>query len=245
MYKLAFHIFRIYWVPILLASVILFLLDIWGQGSIGRSLVPTLIVYGYLAFAFHFTLLTGTSISVFQTSSHPPSPSWSFWVAFLLPIFFLLLVIGVTFFTVKAKLPAEVLPGDAALGFAMLVSLPLFGLLLAAVGTMIPAAAVRASTGVHAALKRARRSFWFILWRLITGPTVFSLVFVGVTLTMAQHGLDSAVPETFAGITFSNATYHTVAGFLGIFNTALTASIFSMAYTWVEEGRKLQPSSRT
>ncbi|WP_170432700.1 hypothetical protein [Ruegeria arenilitoris] len=242
MYKLAFHVFRMYWLPVLFASVILFLLDIWGQGSIGRSLVPTLMVYGYLAFAFHYTLLTGATTSVFKTSGQTPSPNWSFWVAFILPIFFLLLAMGIAFFIVKAKLPAEMLPGDAALGFAMLVSLPLFGLLLAAIGTMIPAAAIQASTGVRAALKRARRSFWFILWRLITGPTVFTLVFVGVTLTLAQQGLDPAIPETFAGITVSNATYHTVAGFLGIFNTALTASIFSMAYTWVEEGRKLQLS---
>ncbi|WP_159453904.1 hypothetical protein [Ruegeria meonggei] len=219
------------------------MLDIWGQGSIGRSLVPTLMVYGYLAFAFHFTLLTGTTVSVFQFFPQNSSPSWSFWVAFLLPIFFLILAMVTTIFIVKSTLPDEALSGREALGYAMLFSIPLFGVLLAAVGTMIPAATIRTSTGVRAALRRARRSFWFILWRLVTGPTVFSLIFMGVALTLDQQGFASEVPETFAGITVSNAVYQTVAGFLGIFNTALTASIFSMAYTRVEEGRKLQLSS--
>jgi len=242
LYKLAFHVFRMYWLPVLFASLLLFLLDIWGQGSIGRSLVPTLMVYGYLAFAFHFTLLTGTTISMFQLTGQNPSPSWSFWVAFILPIFFLILAMITTFFIVKASLPDEALPGRAAQGYAMLFSIPVFGVLLAAIGTMIPAATIRTSMGVRAALKRARKSFWFILWRLVTGPTVFSLIFMGVALMLDQQGLVSEVPETFAGITVSNTVYQTVAGFLGIFNTALTASIFSMAYTRVEEGRNLQLS---
>ncbi len=47
-------------------------------------------------------------------------------------------------------------------------------------------------------------------------------------------------PQSFSEVSVTNTVYNVGITFFGIFNSALTASILSMAFVWVEKGHKLK-----
>lgn len=237
MYKLSLQLFRVYWSFIFLMSALLFLLDIWANDSPFRKLVPAVLIHGYLVYIFHLTLLKGPPIKLFGKNSLALSPDRHFWIAFVsMSVVAIFLAFGF-FSIVSSSLVSFDVPGNAATGLAFLLSVACLGVLFSVLGTMIPAATIGSAVGFAAALKRARRSFWYILWRLITGPTLSSLGIFVLWIILLQQGLFPPFPETFSDVTVFNAVSDISLRFFGTFSTALVAAIFSMAYLQVEEGR--------
>lgn len=237
MYRYAFQLFRLYWPVILLVSAFMYLVEVWGKDRWSLTLVPSLIAYAYLVFLFHVTLLKGIPLSCWGTGTSLERPGKRFWIAYLFPFVSFVLAAFVFAAIIKHAFPAEVLSPNAAMGYAILLSLGSLGILLASFGTMIPAATVGSSVGFSAALKRARKSFWFVLWRLITGPVLFFVGFVVLISLLEKQGLLPPFPDAFSSITVSNAAWNISLNFLGTFSSALAVAIFSMAYLWVEEER--------
>ncbi len=104
----------------------------------------------------------------------------------------------------------------------------------------MPAATVGTSTGLKAALKRAHKTFWFILWRLFAGPALYSIVLMTLLVQLGKLSDLPPFPQSFSEISVANTVYNVGMTFFGIFNSALTASILSMAFVWVEKGHKLK-----
>ncbi|WP_127114885.1 hypothetical protein [Shimia sediminis] len=235
MYKYALQLFRVYWQFILATSVILFAFDIWAATSAIKGLVPKFFVYGFLIFNFHFTTLKGIRVSAFGSIPPGGKPTFNFWFAYGLPVAAIVVVFFVSFNALNEPY------GTSAAGYSTLIMLVAFGLFLALFGTMIPAATVGTSVGLRAALRRSRQSFWFVLWRLILGPGLYGVCLFSLVIVLQNKGIIPPEPQAFAQVTPINALWSVTITILGLFNSALTATILSMAYLHVEEqGRRPQ-----
>ncbi|MDW3224888.1 MAG: hypothetical protein R8G34_18725 [Paracoccaceae bacterium] len=91
---------------------------------------------------------------------------------------------------------------------------------LAAFGTMFPAAAVEGSTSLGSAWRRGRKSFWRALGRLWGGNILFFVISSGVLLWL--------LPET--GSPVMDGVMRVPFELVGIFAICLTAAALSLAY---------------
>ncbi|MBE1292467.1 MAG: hypothetical protein GJ677_08245 [Rhodobacteraceae bacterium] len=227
MYKHAFRLCRQYWAFLLFSAIALLIVDVFVSGAGGS--VGQLILYGFMAYAFHNTMLTGGDMNWWGRMDKNAQPTWRFWVAYVWPliVFVVVLFVGGA---VAQSVTAEKYSGVALVGLATLLAVPVLGLLLACFGTMLPAATLRRPIGLSATLKRTPATFWFILWRLAAGPFVVSMLGMVAITVIDLSGFVPPMPESLESFTFGGAVFSVLAAFIGFFSTALTAAILSMAY---------------
>ncbi|MBO9477666.1 hypothetical protein J7382_08990 [Shimia sp. R11_0] len=232
MYKYALLLFRQNWMFVLLTSVGLATVDLLSGSS---GVAASVIVQGFLVFVFHAALLTGASPNIFGNFGKDLQPTWRFWVAYAVPL---------TFCIAAMLIVAFLFLGGVAIGgsteiwviLVFLVVVPFWGVLIALIGTMVPAATLRQSISLSATLKRGRRSFWFVLWRLALGPGVFASALFALLMFLESHSIAPSFPETFQELTVINGAWSVLVEFIGLFSSALAASVLSMAYVRVEGG---------
>jgi hypothetical protein len=230
-----------YWLLILFVSAFLFAAEIWANGRIARNLVPQIMGYGYLVFFFHVTMLKGYTVKFWKNGKkNTDSPEKHFWIAYLFPLIAIVVLIVVLTWVLLSIFDTQ--PGylDAIKGLVLLLTALFIAVLVSLFGTMIPAAVVKSSIGFSAALKRARSSFLFILWRLIVGPGLVTIGIFFLIVVLEGQGLALTTPGAFADVTLVNTLLNIALGAIGIFTSALTAAILSMAYLRYEEGQKPQ-----
>lgn len=241
MYRYAYHLIRQYWHMILIFSVVLFLAEARAEGRWSILLVPQFFVYGFLIYCFHWTLLTGTPISVFKGHEPRATPPARFWLAYVG-----FTVLAVVLANIAALGLARLAPGEPwAFQAAVLLAIAsAVGLPLALFGTMLPAAALSKSLSLGDIFVRARKTFLFILWRLIVGPGLVVALHVGLAIMAARAGLMPHPPTSLSEITPANAANGLVQIAVSLALLALTAAILSMAYMRAEDGGAL-PYLRT
>jgi len=114
----------------------------------------------------------------------------------------------------------------------------LYGVAMALVGGVLPAIAVNADASLGAAFARGRARFWRTLFRLATGPLLFSALSIGLLATVMN-----ALPQTVA----ASPAVTIVASFLpylsGVFAVHLTAVALSMSY--LEAGGEVPKVTKT
>lgn len=202
----------------LIVSMMLLGGEIWF-GKLNGA-VNTL-AFGFMVHIYHYTLLTGNKVKTMGSSSPEQSPGLMFWLAYIFPFLILIPV----FITVMTSMDVQ----KQAFGLAILICVPIFILTLSLIGTMLPSAVLRQTASPIAALKRSKSTFWFILWRILVGPTLIFVIFVASTIWANRQGLIPETPSNFSEIT-PWTTLLLFPTMIGLFNSALTASILSMAY---------------
>ncbi len=227
MYKHAFRLCRQYWAFLLFSGIALLVVDVFMSG-VGGS-VPKIILYGFMTYAFHNTMLTGGDMNWWGRMDKDAQPTWRFWVAYVWPLIVFVVVLFVGGAAAQSITPERHSGTELVLGVALL-AVPVLGLLLACFGTMLPAAALRRPIGLRATLKRTPATFWFILWRLAAGPFVFTVIAMVAITLIDLNGVVAPMPESLESFTIGGAVFSVLAAFVGFFNTALTAAILSMAY---------------
>lgn len=227
MYRQAFSLFRVYFLYIFFASMALTFLDMFLDS--GTGLVGSIVIYGFAVFAFHFTSLTGQPINLFRKIEKETGPTWRFWVAYIAPLAFLLITIILIAFWL-ASFETGIGSTDSMTGLLLIASMPLFGIALSLVGSMLPAGVMRHPIGLRVTLRRARTTFWFILWRLVAGPALAFGVLVGGVLYLEALGVFPSLSTSRGDFSMDQAILDTLFGMIGFFTSALTASILSMAY---------------
>lgn len=220
MIQKSIYIFKSHFLTALICVLFVDFLEIWGNFS---SIFPTTIVSGLLVYIYHDTLLFGTKIDIWKSGKNNPFPGLNFWLACLFPILVSLAVFNIALLIIDV-------PRNQLMGLILIVLVPLFGIVISFFGTMIPAAVMEESISPFAALKRSRKTFWFIFWRLIIGPFIYSVVIFISFIWMGKNGYAPEYPSTLSQITVWSALYYVTFSLLGVFNNALTASILSMAY---------------
>lgn len=178
------------WYWYLLAAALFDAALIYSDRHGGHALGAALIVpIAYTCWPVYRAFLGDTYNAQLKTDPHRARPGRRyFWAAtlifFILPLPTVLIVIAVldasdhsllTWLTSPAHLG---LFSIAVTTFTVLLVLPLFG-------TAIPAAVAGDKAGPKAALVRARRTFWTVLWRLIAGPGLLGGVVFGALLVLA------------------------------------------------------------
>lgn len=184
------------WQILLFATVADMALQVYGEGRIAVIVVPSLLLYGFVLFAFHSTIQNGTSTKLADLLKTSYGPNRKFWFAigFQLISFIILAFAIVLLLTVLLGSQTE----GAGLTLYALV-LAAYGIIIALFGTMIPASVMGANTGVSAAWTRARLVFWPVLWRLIVGPGLVFLLLNGVLVILAAEiGLDQFLVRTWS-----------------------------------------------
>jgi len=234
MYRYAAKIFLWHWDMILIASILLYMLDVWSSGSSLKLIVPKFVVYGFVIYFFHLAMLKGSASSLWGKDATKQQPDRHFWLAFTVPLISIIFLTFALFFVLKLFPSLQGLPKNALMGWLTIFIVLYFGLFLSCFGTVLPAAVLGESVGFKEAFKRSRRSLWFVLWRLIVGPFVFMAVLIFLIVFAGSQGISVNTPVYFSEITFMNALWNVVIGALAFFGSALTAAILSMAYLRVE-----------
>ncbi len=225
----------------------MYALDIWGGDSATKTVAPKLILHGFLLFLFHYTMLTGSVVEVWRKRSINTGPKMHFWIAFAFPPVVSLAVCLAFILLMQSTSLAEAVTHEMRFILYMLLFGLSFWIVLSIFGTMLPAATLGSATDFSAALKRSRKSFWFVCWRLLVGPVLYSLSVIAVLVSAIVLGLMPdipSIPNSFADITIYNAVWYVALGFVMIFNNTLTAAILSMAYLRSEEGHNPQVMRR-
>lgn len=224
MYKQAAQLFRQYLGFILLLSIMLSVAEVVFQLKASTRLFPEFMAYGYTAYFFHLTILTGFEDSLFKKGSKAPVPKFSFWLAYFLPV---LVLIAAVIFSLKlflAKFISLLLPG-LVVYVALLFAVFIAGVFLAVFGTMIPAAVVGRGTGIAAAFARSRSTILYVFPRLALGPFLVSVVWFVIASIIERIVGYQIGTQSVLGIVMETGS-----NLFGYFSIALTASILSSAY---------------
>lgn len=232
MYKHAFNLCREFWAYLLFCACALLVLDVSSLGS--SAFVGTIALYGFMAFAFHCAVLTGEKMDFWGRTDSGHKPSWRFWVAYMWPPLVMVIVLLIVVSQVRNMMPQRDLATEI-IPISAFVAVPFFVVLLAFIGTMLPAATLGHPIGLGPTLKRTRATFWFVLWRLVAGPVVVTAVWVVANISVKlvafeMSGFVLVSPESLESLTFGGAIFSVAASFVGFFNTALATAILSMAY---------------
>lgn len=224
MYIQAAQLFRQYFGLILLLSILLSVAEVVFQLKASTRLFPEFMAYGYIAYFFHLTILTGFEDSLFKKGSKAPTPKFGFWLAYLLPFLVLFAAVILSFKLFLPKFISLLLPG--LVGYvALLFAVFIFGVFLAVFGTMIPAAVVGRSTGISAAFVRAKSTIFYVFPRLVLGPFLVSVVwFVIASILERIVGYQIGAQRVLGFV------LETGSNLFGYFSIALTTSILSSAF---------------
>jgi len=213
----------------------LFAAEAWVGDRQSALLAGEVFGYGYMVFVFHWTLLTGKPLSTFRRNAPNANPRGAFWLV-IIGVSVLGLAIALVIAFVVTRIVLE--DSKALLGVFLLVTYPAIGLILAVFGTLIPVAVLGDPLSLSENFTRAGKSFSYVLWRLIAGPGVASIAYFALIIASSRAGILPAPPTSLASITLANAAFGVFVGAYFLSISALTASILSMAYLHVEEGRR-------
>lgn len=218
MFTHAIKLFKLYFIGLLAISAMLLALDIWFAET---SSTGATIIFGLIIHIFHYTLLTGEKINFWRKGTREQNPSFKYFLVYLFPLFISYLV----FQSINVFVDDQ----RQIMAIAILIFTPVIILTLSLIGTMLPSAVLKRTASPIVALRRAQNTFWFVLWRLLLGPTLLITVFIAATLWANKQGILPETPSNFSEITPWTIVL-LVPLLIVFFSGALTASILSMAY---------------
>lgn len=136
-------------------SVGLEFFEAWrGKSFDPATLIPSIMVAGFVLFAFHVDELTGKSFKTSQLFGRNSNLNKFVWryiglvLILVVPVFFGALISGLFGFD-----------RETAEGLVLIVTLALYGVILAFVGTMLPAAAIGGNASLKETARRGGRTF--------------------------------------------------------------------------------------
>jgi len=220
-YNKAFNAFRSNLPLFFIFAIGLTLLEEFA--SRGTRIGGGLLLSGIVAFYCHRMVLLGESYGWEHTVKNTTPDGAKIKIGpflwrFLLICLSLIVLAVASFITFGVKNEQQVM-------LIILIALLPFGLLLALLGTMLPAAATNGDASLSAAFRRGKKQFWKTLWRLLYGNVLFAIVTLFLLLLAAN-----AVPDTFAfslGVSFFGSLISCVI-------TLLAATALCMAYEEAE-----------
>ncbi len=118
---------------------------------------------------------------------------------------------------------------ETRLVLIVLAALCPFGIMLALIGTVLPATAIHGDSRLSTAFRRGKARFWSTLWRLIYGNVLFGIAALTL-LTLATGLAETGTPDNrfvFLGLSF-------LASLISCMITLLAATALSMAYEETE-----------
>lgn len=242
MYKKAFSLFRSHWDYILLMSLLSFGIELWAAGKPSRTLVPIFFLHGYVIYIFHFCILTDFKGSLLTKNANIGNPRMRFWLAFSLPLIALMIT---TFFIASllaTQLSEEAVAPGLSKFVALMCGIVILWFLLSLVGTMIPAAVLNKPIAFDVTLRRARKTFVPIFWRLLVGPGLYGAIATSAFTFMVVKDIAPNPPVGFSNVTLTNGAFSVLINFLSFFPSALTAAVLSMAYMRVEGRPNVNPT---
>lgn len=240
MYGYAFRLLRLYWRPILAASALLFALELKVASPPYLNMIPNIVAFGYLAFYFYVSLLTGNAVEMWKKSETKVPMRIQYWLAYLFPVVTAFAILGAF-----GLLVGHLLPRESAVISALFLSFTTLPILVCLLGTMIPAAVLGLPIGLSVTLNRARSTFWFIMVRLVAGPGVCLIGLALLAMQLNHYGLIKNVPGNASDPLVCDVAWGVGTNIFDFFVGALVASILSMAYLRSEENRNpvLPPKS--
>lgn len=224
MYIQAAQLFRQYFGFILLLSIMLSIAEVVFQLKASTRLFPEFMAYGYTAYFFHLTILTGFEDSLFKKGSKAQTPKFGFWVAYFLPVLVLIVAVVMSLKVFLARYISLLMP-ELVVYVALLFAVFIFGVFLAVFGTMIPAAVVGRGTGISAAFVRAKSTIFYVFPRLVLGPFLVSVVWFVIASILERIVGNQIGAQSVLGFVLETGS-----NLLGYFSIALTASILSSAF---------------
>ncbi|MFW8594296.1 hypothetical protein ACOHWE_08805 [Cribrihabitans neustonicus] len=220
-----FPLFALFAAILAAADVIFEQLEMSNNGAIGASLV----LYAMATLYSHRLLLSGEKIpmgALFRKSKNGPlaGPQGPFMLKLI--VFWLLAAVAWALCSWGIYNTLEAPDRGKIFGVVILGILPaalLVYVVLALLGTVLPAAAALQDSGFSNALARGQRTFWVTLFRLLSGNGLFSLAgFAGMMLLILSMG-NSSMIVVEAGLGF-------LGELVGFFGIHLTAAALCMAY---------------
>jgi hypothetical protein len=237
LYSIAFTAFRNSWQLFALLALVITVIE--GLELLSSTNTAGIILTIFVAFYSHRMVLLGEAYDWKSKTSPEPMtkgarfPIWPFmwrsavlFAVFLIAFIFLLAQLT----NVSGPLEPDSLEFLSRILVCLVVILPFYGILLALIGTILPAAATEQNASLKSALRRGLKTFWRTLGRLIFGNMLFSatLLIVSVLLVtlLQSSGLGAGLP--MHGLTF-------LINLGSYFSVMLAATALSMAYQEGEE----------
>ena len=215
-------------------SLLSFGIELWAAGKPSKSLVPTLLLHGYIIYIFHFCILTDFKGSLLTKNANIGNPKMRFWLAFSLPLIALMVMTFSIAMILATQLTEEAVAPGLSKFAALLCGIVILWFLLSLVGTMIPAAVLNKPIALGVTLRRTRKTFFPIFWRLLVGPGLYGAITFSALAVMAMKEIVPNPPAGFSDVTLTNGAYSVLINFLSFYTSALTAAVLSMAYLRAE-----------
>ncbi|WP_375228287.1 hypothetical protein [Roseobacter sp. S98] len=205
-----------------------------GGGAAGAKLVLSALIL----FMLHRTILLGSpsgAVSpvdpVLPDTDYPAQPKLKFWLLMAgISLMGIFLILG-SYTVIQPLAARQNLGPDGHIGLALLAALIPYWIFLALFGTAVPAAVIDHKAGLGPALKRARVSFFRLLFGLFMGPGliwVLLLVLGALLKTVGVYSYDWIHLSDFTamGLVIEFLLF----GFGQGFALAVTAAVLSRAY---------------
>ena len=219
------------------AAILLFFENMLEGPLVG---LPMAVAVAWIAFFSHRMALKGETYTIQEAlKSHANDEAktkhWLFFGRYFVLLLGLFLAFGVIVFVASGTgLIQSTEPNSIETGIAlsMMIAAILYGLLMAYVGTILPASAVKENSSWKSAIKRGKLKFWITLWRLVAGYLFWSLGSIAlITVVMLS------VPNV--GIDLENGTGPFAISYFGYmltcFGILLAATALSISYREAEE----------
>ena len=206
--------------------------------STSVTLVPEILLEITVAYGFHTTILLGVPSVGWRDQFKARKVDDRYKPFMWRSIAFVGMMVGIMIpLAVISYSIAPVFGGDRMEKFAglfiislVVIGLPIYGLLFAVYGTMLPAAVSGVDRSFSAAFRRAKGLFWFTYGRLFMGPALFSLGLLALTIGLVRTDLPVVVYTgdgelSVVGIGVAFFTYAA-----GLFSVGLTATVLCKTY---------------
>ena len=226
MYKRAISAFMASYPMFLMIAVLLVVVDEFIQ--LRTSLGARIFVTAMVAFFSHRMVLIGEKYGWAENFALRKKGAdklrifpfvWRFSVLFLILIIITALI---------GWRLSSVIPKADTVGLFMVsvfIALLPYGMLLALIGTILPASAINEDASLSHAFRRGKRRFFKTLWRLVYGNFLFAMIYFATYLAMTNLLLDLGLYNGFIyyGMSF--------VGYMGgLLTTLLAATALSIAY---------------
>ncbi|MEM7076453.1 MAG: hypothetical protein AAGA28_04070 [Pseudomonadota bacterium] len=195
------------------------------------SLGVQLVLYGHLAFYCHRITLTGETYSFRSWGDKRGLQSYAIkpfvWRYLALSFVLVALVFGASLLTLSIN-PALTI-------FGGLSAVPIYGIVLALIGTVLPAASIEEDASLGAAWRRGKLTFWRTVLRLTLGYGVLLSIAVLLIASLVPSLSGIGIPETIIPhlVALSSA-------YVSCCVVLLTAMALSFAY---QEAEAIQPTA--
>lgn len=200
-----------------------------GKSFDVATLIPSLLLVGFVLFAFHVDELTGKKFKtskLFGSNENLNKFVWRY-------IGMVLVLVPLAFF--GAFLSGRIgLGRDVAEGLIPIVTVVLYGAVLAVFGTMFPAAAVGENAPLKAATRRGGQTFWMVVSGFLSGPLLSGLIVLATIYLASSAGVSADVMNEDGTYSIVGTVFSFFANVLFYYTSAIGVVVLCDAYRRAE-----------